>query len=77
MPARSRWPGAAAPATRLSLPSAGRTGGCRFYQIAKAGSAPIAEEALRRIAGMYGIETQIRGRPPTQGQRCAKRKAGR
>jgi hypothetical protein len=34
----------------------------RFYEIAKAGSAPIAEEALRRIAGIYRIETQIRGK---------------
>jgi len=33
----------------------------RFYEIAKAGSAPIAEEALRRIAGLYKIEAQIRG----------------
>jgi hypothetical protein len=34
----------------------------RFYEIAKAGSAPIAEEALRRIAALYAIEAQIRGR---------------
>jgi transposase len=34
----------------------------RFYEIAKAGSAPIAEEALRRIARIYRIETQIRGK---------------
>jgi transposase len=34
----------------------------RFYEIAKAGSAPIAEEALRRIAEIYKIEAQIRGR---------------
>jgi transposase len=34
----------------------------RFYEIAKAGSAPIAEEALRRIAELYKIEAQIRGR---------------
>ncbi len=34
----------------------------RFYEIAKAGSAPIAEEALRRIAGIYRIETKIRGK---------------
>jgi transposase len=33
----------------------------RFYEIAKAGSAPIAEEALRRIAEIYRIETRIRG----------------
>jgi hypothetical protein len=30
----------------------------RFYEIAKAGSAPIAEEALRRIAELYKIEAQ-------------------
>ena len=34
----------------------------RFYEIAKAGSAPIAEEALRRITVLYKIEAQIRGR---------------
>ena len=34
----------------------------RFYEIAKAGSAPIAEETLRRIAELYKIEAQIRGR---------------
>jgi transposase len=33
----------------------------RFYEIAKGGGAPIAEEALRRIAGLYKIEAQIRG----------------
>src|ERR1700686_5715187 len=34
----------------------------RFYEIAKASAAPIAEEALRRIAGLYKIEAQIRGK---------------
>jgi transposase len=33
----------------------------RFYEIAKGGGAPIAEEALRRIAGLYKIEAHIRG----------------
>ncbi len=33
----------------------------RFYEIAKGGGAPIAQEALRRIAGLYKIEAQIRG----------------
>jgi len=33
----------------------------RFYEIAKGGGAPIAEEALQRIAGLYRIEAQIRG----------------
>ena len=33
----------------------------RFYEIAKGGGAPIAEEALRRIAKLYEIEAEIRG----------------
>lgn len=35
----------------------------RFYEIAAAGPAPIAEEALRRIAALYEIEADIRGQP--------------
>lgn len=34
----------------------------RFYELAAAGPAPIASEALRRIAGLYEIEAGIRGR---------------
>ncbi len=34
----------------------------RFYEIAAAGSAPIAAEALARIAELYAIEAEIRGR---------------
>jgi transposase len=33
-----------------------------FYEIAKANPAPIASEALERIAALYAIETTIRGR---------------
>ena len=33
----------------------------RFYEIAKKGSAPIASEALQRIAALYAIEADIRG----------------
>lgn len=33
----------------------------RFYEIAAAGPAPIAEEALRRIAALYAIEAELRG----------------
>jgi transposase len=33
----------------------------RFYEIAKGGAAPIAEEALQRIAILYRIEAQIHG----------------
>jgi len=35
----------------------------RFYELAAAGPAPIASEALRRIAELYRIEEEIRGRP--------------
>jgi hypothetical protein len=34
----------------------------RFYEIAAAGTAPIATEALARIAELYAIEAEIRGR---------------
>ncbi|MDT7953765.1 MAG: IS66 family transposase [Acetobacteraceae bacterium] len=33
-----------------------------FYDLAKAGNAPIATEALARIAALYRIETDIRGK---------------
>ena len=34
----------------------------RFYELAAAGPAPIASEALQRIAELYAIEAEIRGR---------------
>ena len=34
----------------------------RFYELAAAGPAPIASEALERIASLYAIEKDIRGR---------------
>jgi transposase len=34
----------------------------RFYELAQAGAAPIASEALARIAALYKIESEIRGR---------------
>jgi transposase len=34
----------------------------RFYELAQAGPAPIASEALARIAALYKIESEIRGR---------------
>ena len=37
----------------------------RFYDLAKGGNAPIATEALERIAALYEIEAEIRGRRPT------------
>src|SRR5271156_4382612 len=45
----------------------------RFYELAAAGPAPIASEALERIAGLYAIEGDIRGRHADE--RCAVRQA--
>ena len=38
----------------------------RFYELAAVGSAPIASEALERIAGLYRIESEIRGHKPDE-----------
>jgi transposase len=36
----------------------------RFYEVAQATNAPIATEALRRIAELYAIDADVRGRSP-------------
>jgi transposase len=36
----------------------------KFYEIAEADKAPIAIEAVRRIAEIYAVETQMRGQSP-------------
>ncbi len=41
----------------------GRAWPDRSYTLAAAGPAPIASEALRRIAGLYRVEDDIRGQP--------------
>ena len=38
----------------------------RFYEIAQGGNAPTADEALQRIAGLFGLERTIRGQAPEQ-----------
>jgi transposase len=38
----------------------------RFLELARAGPAPIASEALARITVLYRIETEIRGRSPEE-----------
>ncbi|MDZ7602717.1 MAG: IS66 family transposase [Hoeflea sp.] len=43
----------------------------RFYELAQSGPAPIATEALQRIAELYRIESEIRGWPAEE--RCAAR----
>jgi transposase len=45
----------------------------KFHDLYEAHQSPIAKEALERIAALYGIEKEIRGRPPDQ--RCEIRKA--
>ena len=37
-----------------------------FYDLEQAHASPVAREALERIAALYGIEEQIRGKPPDQ-----------
>ena len=43
----------------------------RFFELAAAGPAPIASEALERIAKLYAVESEIRGR--NADERCALR----
>ena len=38
----------------------------KFYDLYEAHRSPIAKEALDRIAALYGIEREIRGRPPEE-----------
>jgi transposase len=45
----------------------------KFYEIAQADGSPIATEAVRRIAQIYAIEAQLRGKPPAE--RLALRRA--
>jgi transposase len=35
-----------------------------FIELAKGNAAPIATETLQRIAALYAIESEIRGKPP-------------
>jgi hypothetical protein len=38
----------------------------KFYELQVAHASPLAAEALRRIAELYAIESEIRGRPPEE-----------
>jgi transposase len=42
----------------------------RFYELAAAGPAPIASEALERIAAFYAIEKDVRGRGADERRAC-------
>lgn len=47
----------------------------RFFDLAKAGNAPIASEALERIAALYAIEKTIRGASPDERRRVRQDKS--
>ena len=40
----------------------------KFYDLEQAHASPLAREALERIAALYAIEDEIRGRPPEERQ---------
>ena len=40
-----------------------------FYDLDQAHASPVAREALQRIGALYGIEEQIRGKPPDERRR--------
>lgn len=40
----------------------------KFYDLQQAHASPIASEALQRIAALYAIESETRGRPPDERQ---------
>jgi hypothetical protein len=48
----------------------------KFYEIHVAHASPIAAEALDRIGGLYGIEAEIRGRPPDERTATRQARAG-
>jgi transposase len=41
----------------------------KFFDVDAATGSPLAKEALDRIAGLYAIEAQIKGKPPDERQR--------
>jgi transposase len=47
-----------------------------FYDIHQANQSPIAAEALARIGALYGIESEIRGRPPDERAAARQARAG-
>ena len=42
----------------------------KFFDVHAANGSPIAAEALDRIGAFYGMEANIRGKPPDERQRC-------
>jgi hypothetical protein len=38
----------------------------KFYDLEQAHASPLAREAVERIAALYAIEDEVRGRPPDE-----------
>jgi transposase len=47
----------------------------KFYVLQQAHASSVASEALQRIAALYGIEKDIRGRPPMSAEKFATKRA--
>jgi transposase len=47
----------------------------KFHDLYEAHASPIAKEALERIAALYGIEKEIRGRPPDDRKQVRQQRA--
>ena len=47
-----------------------------FYELHQANNSPVAAEALERIAALYAIESEIRGRPPDERAAIRQARAG-
>jgi transposase len=47
----------------------------KFYDLQVAHKSPVAQEALQRIAALYAIESEIRGRPPKERQEVRQARA--
>src|ERR1700675_4171624 len=47
----------------------------KFYDLEQAHCSPLAKEALQRIAALYAIEDEIRGRPPDERQQVRQARA--
>lgn len=48
---------------------------CKFFEVHTDSASPIAQEALDRIGALYGIEADIRDRPPDDWRRARREKA--
>lgn len=48
----------------------------KFYDVAQSTGSPIAAEALTRIGEIYAIESEVRGRPPSERMTARRQRAG-